>query len=133
MRGASGVWDLAPSKLRAYEGGGIRYMRFRREIAKLQPEMIVFEEVRSTTSSAAAYTYGGLKAIIMEWCESQNPTVPYTAVPVGTIKTHATGKGNASKEAMIDAAAKKWPGVEIIDDNHADALHLLDFATQEWG
>jgi hypothetical protein len=52
-------------------------------------------------------------------------------VPVGTIKKHATGKGNAGKDEMIAP-----PGHVVtipVDDNEADALALLHWAieTQE--
>ena len=44
-------------------------------------------------------------------------------VPVGTIKRHTTGKGNAPKEAMI--AAARGRGFSPADDNEADAIALL--------
>jgi hypothetical protein len=52
-------------------------------------------------------------------------------VPVGTIKKHATGKGNAGKDAVI-AAVRAW-SFDPVDDNEADALALLRWAiaTQE--
>jgi Holliday junction resolvasome RuvABC endonuclease subunit len=50
---------------------------------------------------------------------------------VGTIKKHATGKGNASKEEMIAAARAK--GFNPTDDNQADALMLLCFAIEQEG
>ena len=53
---------------------------------------------------------------------------PYSA---SQIKKHATGKGNSGKPAMIAAAKAKWPEVKIIDDNHADALWLLDLSKHE--
>ena len=55
------------------------------------------------------------------WCEAKN--LPYQGVPVGTIKRHATGKGNSNKEAMI--AAVRGKGFAPADDNDADALALL--------
>ena len=48
-------------------------------------------------------------------------------VPVGTIKRHVTGKGNADKQAVIDAVRKL--GFAPADDNEADALALLHWAT----
>jgi Holliday junction resolvasome RuvABC endonuclease subunit len=45
-------------------------------------------------------------------------------VPVGTIKKHVTGKGNASKAEVI--AAVKAKGFNLKDDNEADSLALLD-------
>ena len=50
----------------------------------------------------AAHAYGGFMAHLTAWCEHHN--IPYAGVPVGTIKKHATGKGNASKDLMIGAA-----------------------------
>jgi hypothetical protein len=47
-------------------------------------------------------------------------------VPVGTIKRHIAGKGNADKAAVI--AAVKALGFDPQDDNEADALALLDWA-----
>jgi hypothetical protein len=47
-------------------------------------------------------------------------------VPVGTIKKHATGKGNADKAAMV--AAMRGLGFGPADDNEVDALVLLAWA-----
>ena len=56
---------------------------------------------------------------------------PYEGVPVGTIKRFATGKGNADKAAII--AAMKARGFNPADDNEADALALLLWATSAQG
>ena len=48
------------------------------------------------------------------------------ACPVGTIKRHVTGKGNADKQAVIEAVRKL--GFAPADDNEADALALLHWA-----
>ena len=45
---------------------------------------------------------------------------------MGTIKRHATGKGNAGKAEVI--AAMKALGHPVTDDNEADALALLHWA-----
>ena len=77
----------------------------------------------------AAHAYGGFMGHLTAWCEHHN--IPYQGVPVGTIKKHATGKGNAGKSEMIVAA--KVRGHNPVDDNEADALALLHWAieTQE--
>ena len=49
--------------------------------------------------------------------------IPYQGVPVGTIKKHATGKGNAGKDDMI--ASVRLRGHTPADDNEADALSLI--------
>jgi Holliday junction resolvasome RuvABC endonuclease subunit len=116
-------------KLGRFEGGGMRYLRFVRWLDDLMRftgriSAIYFEEVRRHKGVDAAHVYGGFLAQLTAWCERH--AVPYQGVPVGTIKKFATGKGNANKDAMIDAA-KRW-GHAPADDNEADALALL-----HWG
>lgn len=126
----SGTWDLGS---RRHEGGGMRYFRLRNYLneACKDVHLVVYEEVRRHLGTDAAHIYGGIVAILQEHCEMHE--IPYSGVPVGTIKKHATGKGNADKKAMIDAARKKWPEIVIKDDNQADALWLLDWAQNEYG
>ena len=112
-----------------FEGGGMRYLRFVRWLDDLwrfagQPSTVYFEEVRRHRGVDAAHVYGGFLAQLTAWCERHG--VPYQGVPVGTIKKFATGKGNADKAAMIQAA-KRW-GHRPEDDNEADALALLHWA-----
>ena len=57
--------------------------------------------------------------------------MPYQGVPVGSIKKHATGKGNADKAAMIDAARAR--GFSPADDNEADAIAILLWAIETNG
>ena len=49
-------------------------------------------------------------------------------MPVGTIKKHATGKGNAGKRAVLDAMRAQ--GHTPCDDNAADDLALLLWARE---
>ena len=65
-------------------------------------------------------------ATLTAWCEHHQ--IPYGGVPVGTIKKHATGKGNASKDEMV--AAMRVLGHNPTDDNEADALALLAWAVE---
>lgn len=50
-------------------------------------------------------------------------SVPVTEVPPSTLKKFATGKGNASKAAMVSAVASRT-GLEFDTDDAADALAL---------
>ena len=61
-------------------------------------------------------------ATLTSWCEHHQ--IPYQGIPVGTIKKHITGKGNANKQAIINAV--KALGFNPIDDNEADAIALLN-------
>ena len=100
----SGTVSFRPSR---YDGGGMRYLRFTNWLTELDQlsgpiAAIWYEEVRRHVGTDAAHVYGGLMATLTAWAELRG--VPYQGVPVGTIKIHATGKGNAPKEAMIAAA-----------------------------
>lgn len=126
----SGVWSLKPSR---YDGGGMRFVKFRQRLNEMlqayTPDMVIFEEVRRHASTDAAHVYGGLLAILSEWCEENS--IPYSGVPVGTIKKNFTGKGNASKDLMIAEAERR--GYEPIDDNEADAIAIFDWALTNYG
>ncbi len=121
-------------KNKRFEGGGMRFLRFERWLIDLlknaggQIDAIYFEEVRRHLGTTAAHLYGGFMAGLQAFCEKNN--IPYQGVPVGTIKKHASGKGNATKELMIACAHEK--GWNVSDSNEADARHLLDFAIQEY-
>ncbi len=120
----SGTASFRPGR---YEGGGMRYLRFAQWLDALDvPSAVYFEEVRRHAGTDAAHVYGGLLGTLTAWCERR--TIPYAGVPVGTIKRHATGKGNADKATMI--AAAKARGFSPGDDNEADALALLFYSME---
>ncbi len=125
----SGSQSFKPQR---FEGGGMRYLRFGRWISEIQTsvselQFLYFEEVRRHASTDAAHAYGGFLATLTAWCEHHG--VPYQGVPVGTIKKHVTGKGNASKDEMM--VAMRARGYQPADDNEADALALLHWAIQQ--
>jgi Holliday junction resolvasome RuvABC endonuclease subunit len=119
----SGTLSFRPSR---YDGGGMRYVRFRSWLDRLaveraHPAAVYFEEVRRHAATDAAHIYGGFLASLTAWCEEHG--LAYQGVPVGTIKRFATGKGNADKQAVIDAVRAR--GFEPADDNEADAIAIL--------
>lgn len=127
----SGTMTFKPSR---FEGGGMRYLRFRgwlAEVGELSGGLtrIAFEEVRAHAGTDAAHLYGGFLAHLTAWSEERG--VAYEGVPVGTIKRFATGRGNADKAAMI--AAIRARGFAPADDNEADAIALLLWATDAQG
>jgi Holliday junction resolvasome RuvABC endonuclease subunit len=117
-----------------FDGGGMRFLRFRRWLEQLDSdagpiEAIHFEEVRRHVGTDAAHVYGGLLAVLTAWCEEH--LVAYQGVPVGTIKQFITGKGNADKAAVIDAVRVR--GFAPADDNEADAIAILLWAIETCG
>jgi len=124
----SGTVSFKPSR---YDGGGIRYLRFRGWLdGNVNDAAVVhFEEVRRHAGTDAAHVYGGLLATLTAWCEQHG--VAYQGVPVGTIKRFIAGKGNADKAAVI--AAIRDRGFNPTDDNEADAIAILLWAVETQG
>ena len=116
-----------------YQGGGMRYLRFCRwlddmkDLAAEPLAEVYFEEVRRHLGVDAAHVYGGFLATLTAWCEKES--IPYQGISVGTIKQHATGKGNASKQNVREAIQAK--GYKPQDDNEADALALLEWVREQ--
>ncbi len=116
-------------KPRRFEGGGMRFLKFKRWLADTKActdglDAVYFEEVRRHAGVDAAHAYGGFMAHLTAWCEHHE--IPYQGVPVGTIKKSACGKGNASKEEMVEKARAIVKNVS--DHNEADAIHILMYA-----
>jgi len=127
----SGTVSLRPGR---FDGGGMRYLRFRNWLDQLGRDAgpitaIHFEEVRRHVGTDAAHVFGGLLATLTAWAETAG--VAYQGVPVGTIKRHATAKGNADKSAMMAAARAR--GFSPTDDNEADAIAILLWALETRG
>ena len=123
----AGVWNLKGGR---FEGGGMRFVRLQSQLDEIHRlntlDRVYFEEVRRHLGTDAAHVYGGCLAVVTAFCERIK--IPYAGIPVGTIKKFATGKGNADKALMLEAARRKWPKLNVQDDNMADALWILECA-----
>ena len=121
---SSGMWDLKP---RHGESVGMRVIRFKSKILELvsieKPDIIGYERP-SGRNSRAIQVQSEMIGVLFDICHSQD--IEYCSYIPSEIKRHATGKGNSGKPLMVSTAEKKWPNIDIVDDNHADALWLLD-------
>lgn len=84
------------------------------------PVLVVLENLPTSglkaLSTEKAYVWHELCRIL------QTRQVPILAVTPATIKKYATGNGNASKAAVVDALARRMPWYETLgDDNMCDA------------
>jgi crossover junction endodeoxyribonuclease RuvC len=127
---ASGVWDLS---IKRDESSGMRLIRFKSKlqemIQKHEIKLIAFERSSGQYQSTVivqSEIHGVLKMV----CEENK--IEYRAYSASEIKKFATGKGNSGKPLMIEAAKRKY-GIEIIDDNHADALHIYNLCITDLG
>ncbi len=117
-----------------FDGGGMRFLRFRGWLDSVRADAggidaIYFEEVRRHIGTDAAHLYGGFLATLSAWCEEHG--IAYDGVPVGSIKRHVAGKGNADKALVIEAVRAR--GFDPKDDNEADALAILLWAVETRG
>lgn len=81
-------------------------------------DLVVIEDVVFGNNAVT----GHLMGIAMAVCERYG--VSYASASPKLIKKWATGSGNAKKPAMIAAARERCPGVDVVDDNQADAILL---------
>ncbi len=131
----SGVWDLY---IKSDESSGMRLIRFESKLHEIHDSLgidIIAYEPPSVgkgpkANFKSACVGAQLQGVIVRFAEIYD--IGAIGYNLSTIKKHATGGGNANKEAMIAAATKKWPDIEIVDDNHADALWIWDLANSEF-
>ena len=126
---ASGTWDFTPKR---GESAGMRLVRFSakiKEIIELEQIQLIVYEIPvgrfQSTIIVATEMIGALKLI----CEKNK--INYGHFSAKEIKKFWTGNGNAGKPLMIEEAKNRYPDLEIIDDNHADALALLALAKSD--
>lgn len=130
--GISGVFDLS---VRRDESSGMRLVRLQSKLNEIKNgtgiDLLVFEAARHAAPKmqGALTVQAELQGVIKLWCE--NNGVEYRGYSPSQIKKFATGKGNANKAAMVEAAKKHWTDRELTDDNECDALWLLELATKE--
>lgn len=132
--GESGTVDLS---VRRDESAGMKLVRLRgwltRFYSDIKFDLLVFEAARHAAPAmqGALVVQAEIQGTIKLWCEDAQ--VEYRGFSPSEIKKHATGKGNAGKPAMRDAAISKGWIPANMDDNEIDARWLLDLAMKEYG
>jgi Holliday junction resolvasome RuvABC endonuclease subunit len=124
----------AKFKIDRWQGGGMRFLRFKQWLTEIKNvsggfDLVAYEQVRRHAGVDAAHAYGGWLAVLSIWCEHHG--IAYQGVPVGTIKRFIAGKGNADKQTVI--AAVRARGFNPADDNEADAIAILLWAIETQG
>ena len=114
------------------DGAGIRFLRFEHKLSELHEMFpvchLIYERPINYTGRDSSLAWG-FAAILSKWGEKRN--IPYECFGPTEIKKHATGRGNAKKSDVCAAAFQKWPEQNIVDDNVADALWLMDLARSQ--
>jgi Holliday junction resolvasome RuvABC endonuclease subunit len=128
------VGRASVARARRYKPLFVRTVQGQRGLVRLldehRPDAVFYEQAHHRGGAATELCVGFVTRV-QELCAERG--VEYQSVHSGTLKKHATGRGNAKKPEMIAAAEARWPGQKIEDDNQADALCLLAFAMEEVG
>lgn len=129
----SGVQEF---DLRRGESTGMRFIRFRAWLEEMiergHPKIIAFESVVAFHKSRYSGEVAHGMAAVVQIVAIDHKIETFTVTP-SELKKFATGKGNAPKEKVIEAARAKFPTMKIIDDNMADALFILLYTEKSLG
>jgi len=124
---ASGTFNFKPNR---GESEGMRVIRFKSKVTELiemeKIEIVAYERaggMHKASIIVESEMIGVLKVI----CEERG--VSLACYSSSEIKKFATGKGNANKQAMVDAAIAL--GYNPKDDNEADAIHIYNLAMKD--
>lgn len=130
LRGGEHVTDTLPM---ATLDGIVRLRRIREVIGDLLSPtvaLVVVEGPSYGSVGAGQHERGGLWWIVRDLLWTRN--LPTAVVPPSSLKLYATGKGNAGKDAMLLAAARRWPTFAGGNDE-ADALWLAAMGADALG
>lgn len=125
-RQMSGVWKLGSD-------GPTRVSRLVEELEQLErlygrPTLVAYEKVYRHLGTHACHVYGALEGISELFVHRRN--IGLWPVTVQAVKKRATGKGNAKKEPVLEAArAHIHDGISSFDE--ADACWVAEVASDE--
>ena len=129
-----GIGEVNMTKLSNAE----RWQKFYRSMRSLlTPHTIIcYEHVHHHAGVRAAHVYGAFLALLeLAAYETSDDRLTFVPVTPTQLKKFATGKGNASKLHMIDAAHTYFSDFtntcQIRTHNEADAFWIVQFGIQK--
>lgn len=127
--GASGYWDL---NLKRDESPGMKLLKLRSKLTETKNtigvDLLAYEAVRYAAGGHALIALAEIQGQIKAWCLENG--VEYKGYSSTSIKTHATGKGRASKAEMVSAAIR-ISGKVVESEDEADAICLMSLVKKE--
>jgi len=119
-----GVWDLKPKR---GSSEGMKQIKLRSMLKDFKNtvgniDLIVYEKPAGRFM-VGVISVAELVSVVKVFCEDEG--IEYTSYRPTEIKKWATGKGNSNKDKMLAEARLRWPDINIIDDNMADAMLML--------
>jgi crossover junction endodeoxyribonuclease RuvC len=116
---AQRVWVSVHERIHALTRQILRY------VFDDDPDLVVMEGPSLGSTGAGTFDRSGLWWLVYDGLLGQGLAV--AVAPPSNVKTYATGKGNgpdASKDAVLLAAARRYTSAPIRNNNEADALLL---------
>lgn len=130
-----GEWlgfDVLTNKLRGHERMDYILGKLMEILWNLKEDDVVVIEGQSYGSHGQrSHELGGLWWLIRH--EMWELNVKVVVVPPTSRAKYAAGKGNAGKQEVLDAVTRRYPSVEIVDHNQADAMILAAMAARHYG
>lgn len=126
-----GTWDLKP-KRGSSEGMKLIKLRsfledFYNEVSGI--DLIVYEKPAGRFINGVIGV-AELVGVVKVFCEDKG--IQYTSYRPTEVKKEMAGSGTANKERMFAEAQKRWPNVNIIDHNMADAMLMLELTKKDF-
>ena len=85
-------------------------------------DLVVVEGPAFGAKGSAYHQLAGLWWLVAHQLFTQG--IPYAVVSPAAVKQYATSKGNAGKDMVLANVVRRFPQVEVNDNNAADALVL---------
>lgn len=102
------------------------------DVATLVPADVVAVEGPAFGAQGDAYhQLAGLWWLVTEALHATG--IPLVVVPPATVKTFATGKGNAGKDLVLAAAVRRFVDVPIDGNDQADAAWIAALVAHHYG
>jgi len=123
----SWTWNLKENR---WESSWMRLVRFKgkvRELIHLESITLISYERPAGMHKSSIMVASEMVGVLKDLCIEMG--IELACYSAQQIKKHATGKGNANKQAMIDKAIEL--GYHPQDDNEADAIHLYNLTLSE--
>jgi crossover junction endodeoxyribonuclease RuvC len=111
------------ARLRWIRGAVMDYVR--------HADLVMVEGLAMASTTGRHLTRAGLWHMVMDRIDAAG--IPWSEVSPGTLKRYATGKGNASKDAVLAAVVRRFPAVEVTNADQADALVLAAMGADHLG
>lgn len=91
-------------------------------LAALTADVVVIEQPAYNQTGGSHHDRSGLWWLVADALSDEE--LRLVEVTPQAVKKYATGKGNASKDEVLAAVVRRYPDVEVGNNNEADALVL---------